>query len=99
MTGARSGMRGLVIRVAPPVVALVFTWGCASPRVPAGTNQTMMEIQHATCDDFARGEVRRLGESVPAAIARGVVIGVAIDLSWALEAVQYGASLPEPVPE
>jgi hypothetical protein len=52
-----------------------------------------MVARRGPCDDFARGEVRRLGEFVPAALARGVVVGLALDLYQVLTAYQRVAPL------
>jgi Tetratricopeptide repeat len=59
--------------------AIVLTSGCATPRVLVGSG-TSVDARPADCDDFARGEVRRLGEFVPAALAKGFVVGLALDL-------------------
>jgi Tetratricopeptide repeat len=40
----------------------------------------MPDAQQAICDDFAKGEVRRLGESVPAALGKGFLTGLTIDI-------------------
>ena len=76
------------------VVALLS--GCAAPGAPASAWRSG-DAQRVACDDFARGEVRRLGESVPAALARGFLIGLAADLDQISEAVSllHGVGWPE----
>ena len=72
------------------VVALLS--GCAASGAPASAWKSA-DAHRAACDDFARGEVRRLGESVPLALARGFLIGLALDLDQLSQAVyfRYGA--------
>jgi Tetratricopeptide repeat len=72
------------------VVALLS--GCAASGAPASAWKSA-DAHRAACDDFARGEVRRLGESVPAALARGFLIGLALALDQLSPAVyfRYGA--------
>src|SRR5262249_38248188 len=76
MLGARRRVKELGAHSATRLLALVaaslVVSSCATYRPPP-TNQTMTEARRATCDDFARGEVKRLGESVPRALARGFV--------------------------
>jgi hypothetical protein len=84
------------------LTAVLLTSGCATYRTPS-ISSAIAEAQRKTCDEFARGEVRRLGESVPAAFAKGIVIGFALDVVRARDAahVAYGPArheLPD-VPE
>ena len=52
----------------------------------AGQRLEVPDAQRVACDDFARGGVRPLGESVPAALVRGFLIGLAADLDQILSA-------------
>jgi hypothetical protein len=81
------------------LTAAFFVSSCATYRAPAASQTTAAEAQRATCDDFAQAEVKRLGEFVPAALARGFFIGLALDVSWATEAshVGYSAWPREPI--
>jgi hypothetical protein len=69
--------------VAPRIAALVagvaLLSGCATRGAVVG-GAPSEETRRAACDDFARGEVARLGESVPAALAKGFLMGLAWDL-------------------
>jgi hypothetical protein len=84
-------------RVLVGVVALgaaaLHAAGCATYREPVA-GQSAAEAQRAICDDFARGDVKRLGESVPAALARGFMVGLALDTAWTLESLHSPRGAP-----
>ena len=77
--------------IAARFMVVTLLSGCAAPGAPTGAWKSA--DARVACDDFARGEVRRLGESVPAALARGALIGLTADLDQISQAVsfQYGA--------
>jgi Tetratricopeptide repeat len=79
----RSGLRQLLIGTAG-LLLIAAQLGCAARRPPVplvGPSAEVTEIQQTGCDEFARGEVKRLGESVPLALVKGTVIGFALDVS------------------
>src|SRR5215470_13109839 len=92
----RLGIRTVITLVTTAIVAS----SCAAPRRPA-PYLAVAEAERTTCEDFARAEVKRLGESVPAAFAKGFFIGLALDVSWALESVHVhrGAIPADPFPD
>jgi hypothetical protein len=60
--------------------------GCAAHGAPVKV-LALEDAQRAACEDFARGEVWRLGEFVPAALAKGFLVGLAVDVSQILDLV------------
>jgi tetratricopeptide repeat protein len=103
MGGPRPTHERLGGRIGTGSIALLmvafFVSNCAAYRTPV-SRQTVAEARRATCDDFARAEVKRLGESVPAALAKGFFIGLSLDLLWVAEAlyVGYGERPLQPLP-
>ena len=88
--------RVLIWTAVPLILAHV---GCAARRLPApsvGPSSEITEAQAKVCDELARREVTRLGESVPIALAKGFAIGLAFDLSHIAEAVHPHSGVEDP---
>jgi hypothetical protein len=87
-------------RIAALIVGVALLSGCATRGAVVG-GVTSEETRRAACDEFARGEVARLGESVPAARAKGVLMGLAWDLDQIISPVasylSYAPGLRYPV--
>lgn len=60
------------------VLAGLLGVGCATPRPPLGLPDIVSDPS-GTCERFAEAEVKRLGEPVPRALVRGLLVGVALD--------------------
>lgn len=72
--------------IAVLAAAVLLGSGCATHGAPVKV-LAPPDVQRAPCEDFARGEVWRLGEFVPAALAKGFLIGLALDVSQILDFV------------
>ena len=81
------------------LMAAFFASSCAAYRTPV-SHQAVAEAQRTTCEDFAQAEVKRLGESVPGALAKGFFTGLALDVSWTLGSLHMppGSIPPGPFP-
>jgi len=92
-TAGDRGPRGRVTKsIGLALLGVLLTSGCVTHHV-AATYPPLPPAEHEMCDDFARGEVRRLGESVPGAFLRGALIGLVLDTTRVAGALhgQYGA--------
>ena len=72
--------------IAVLAAAALLGSGCATHGAPVKV-LAPPDVQRGPCEDFARGEVWRLGEFVPAALAKGFLIGLALDVSQILDFV------------
>jgi len=100
MVGRRPLHECFGLRTAAGVMTLLmaafFVSSCAAHRTPV-SYPTLAQAERAACGDFGRAEVKRLGESVPAAVAKGFFIGLALDVSWTAQT--FGARLPPSSPQ